>query len=214
MNMLSKFFLILVASGLLVSCKNADTLNPEPSGAVRTVATQTTSSAPSWSHLSSCRPEAIENLVASAKEYIVISNDRFTKKYFYYTDSNCKNESFVFWQHGRIVNRGASPDVENAQLVDFDFRSSFLRPSNDEGSRALGAIYACAKFNWVTGEKFEITAIRGSVNCPNQGAPRITYDLMLIEGNNLYLGANADELNPLNRPKSVDASTALILKSK
>lgn len=202
MNKLFKVFLapVLIAFAITSCGKNADQVVQDA---------KTTSGVDNGDYVAECTTSVIPGLAASVKETINLSSGNFTKKQHFYTDASCATESFVVLQKGEIVNRGSSSTVKNGQLVDFNYQSVLIQPSKDSSIKVLNTLHICSVTNWEMGKEVDISSIRGKIYCPGNGAPRTAYDIMLIDGSNLYLGANAEELEQAKRPVQLDSKKVL-----
>jgi len=204
-----KFSILTLASGVLVSSslilsgcgKSADQIAQD----ARNVVQNESNRASSTSWISDCQVQGLPGIAMTEKEIFDISPQHATKKVIYFSDTKCNDVSFVVQYKGTAQIHDGDPQNKNAKTIDFSFQQVTLTPVTDVTKGLLNTGSICGISNYQTNTETDITSGSGKATCPSKGA-RSTYNVILINGNHMYLGGDGDQTDANERPSQVDTN--------
>ncbi len=141
-----------------------------------------------------------------------ITNPTFTKKRFYYADTDCKTPAVSVLETGHLDVTGKSTKVNGALDVNFNFDKTIVIVQSEAAVSVLNLANSCGINDWALNTERDVSAQAASIKCPGRIAPRSTQEIAQIINNTLFLGANADMDVSKGRPEQLDAKNGFIKK--
>lgn len=137
--------------------------------------------------------------------FFELSDYQFTKHVVYFSDADCKIAAFDVRETGNVHVVGKSAAVAGALGEDFNYTNTNITIQNDLVLAAFNAASACGINDWAKATARDTSAQSGSGLCPGKASPRKAADVVLVQnGNQLFLGAGADQDAATPRPTAVD----------
>ncbi len=142
----------------------------------------------------------------ASQTYVEMGSLNFNKRQVYFTDADCKTMAFQIQERGRIHVAGKSAVVANALDEDFNYESITLMVHDELVMNAFNQVSLCGINNWTKGTERDL-GVQASVGiCPGQVSHRKTIEIVLVENNQLYFGADDNPDNAHKRPTQVNRS--------
>ena len=170
-------------------------INAKNSPVVQTASYGTTCSSAGFSFLTLKFP--------GVKTQYDMSDLDFTKKQLYYTD-DCKNQAMVVQEKGKVNVVGPSGLVPGAFEEDFNFEHTTVTLTSDVLVKLFNASHVCGLGDWALNGERDVSVQADKILCPGKVSPRKALELVLIEGSNMFLGANSNKDVSEGRPLKLD----------
>ncbi len=138
-----------------------------------------------------------------------LSSLDFTKKRVYYTDSECTKAGFTVEEKGKVSITGKSTIVADAVDEDFNFEHTTVTIQSETLVAVFNLAGICGITDWALDNQRDVSVQSALISCPGKPSPRVAPEVVLIEGNVLYLGQETDSAV---RPTKVDRGVMYIKK--
>jgi hypothetical protein len=123
-----------------------------------------------------------------------------TEQYFSSADCNELAGTVVY---SGLYERKPGATKELAQL-DSHFTTVSITPLNEAGKNLLNSTSFCGDGTWELNQAKDMTACTTRALSPLTKLPQSSYDIVTIEGVNLYMGEGAKKEDPAKRPSKLD----------
>lgn len=129
----------------------------------------------------------------------------FTKHIVYYSDAACKTPILDIRETGDIHVVGTAV-VAGALDEDFNYSNTILMVQDDTVLAAFNVATVCGINDWAKNLARDVSPKASVGTCPGKPTPRKTADIVLVQNNQLTLGADADQVANQARPAQIDNS--------
>jgi hypothetical protein len=143
-----------------------------------------------------------------------LEKDRWAIDFSTYGDAACKEKMVTVDIDGPLKLEKPSAKVKGATEAQFLFAHRKATPRSEGAAKWLSSVKACGKADWKAGESVDIDAS----GCPQLGAyPKAQcageFDLVKVEGDQLYFGARPADGNLCSKEKRPQALGNPVKKS-
>lgn len=132
-----------------------------------------------------------------------LSDLNFVKRQIYYTD-DCHTTAITVQEKGKLNVVARSGSLPGALEEDFNFEHTTVTLSNDKIVAAFNAIKACGAGDWAVNVEKDVSAQASQVLCPGKAAPRTAPEVVLVENNQMFMGANTNQEAAQGRPQALN----------
>ena len=165
------------------------------------------------SYATACSSSTIPNIDVIKFPGVITQYDlsslEFTRKQFYFTDGNCQNMAFTVQEKGKVNILGKSNAVANAVDEDFSFEHTTVTVNSDTLLKGFNFFNICGKNDWALSVEKDVSQQAAGLKCPGKASPRASQEVVLVEGNNMFMGADSAQAV---RPATVDRKTVYLKK--
>ncbi len=120
--------------------------------------------------------------------------DAFVKRYNYYTDSNCSEQTARITYKGNTTIVEGNDDALGSRHLDLLFTSVSVSAVTDAGRAFLETLNFCGQTKFPTGTEVDITATSSDADCILQSAnSKTTYDRFVVSDGILRVGTGYSE---------------------
>lgn len=128
-----------------------------------------------------------------------------TRKVFYYSDGDCKDEAMIVQEKGKIEVHGDSAGEPGALDEDFNLDETTVTLRSDTLISVFNTFNICGINDWGLNAERKVTEQAAQVTCPGQ-PKRKALEVVKVEGDDLSLGNNAQNGPAEGRPSKVDTT--------
>jgi len=149
----------------------------------------------------------IPNFKSQSERYHFGDDGTFQKKFYFYSDENCQNPSFVRQEDGTLTLHGSATPKEGI-VTDFSFTKVSIIPDNKGAVTILNSLDYCGVNSYAIGVATDVTAQSSNTLCKGvKHTPRTTYDIIkLTDDSHLVMGEDGSQEDAKARPQNVDTT--------
>jgi len=165
----------------------------------------TTAAEGSWAN--DCESDFTDG--TSERNTFTIAGLKFDRINSIYVDTSCETLATERIQRGTFTQGEAIevPGRPNAYPIDLSWNESLIINYIDEVAENLNAQALCGITNWEANVSFDISDCAQIVG--SDPYPRLSYDLYLVDGDEMFLGIGGSSDTPEDRPSAPSSVTAL-----
>ncbi len=141
---------------------------------------------------------------ASVRTFYEFNAQNVNKTNVYYSDAECRDKSISATFSG--TTHIGNEIYENTKEIDVTLNSAVVTPHTETARDHLNSISACSISNWVINHPQDVTAHSGGLSCLHKQLPDTTYDIYVIENDNLLFGTGSNKGTPDRRPQELNRS--------
>lgn len=120
--------------------------------------------------------------------------DAFIKRYNYYADSDCKEQTARITYRGNTTIAEGNDDALGSRHIDLLFTSVSVASVTESGRAFLETLDFCGQTKFPTGTEVDVTETSSNVDCILQSADnKTTYDRFVVSDSILRVGTGYSE---------------------
>ena len=150
--------------------------------------------------------------IKSVQTKYKFSGAAVTREEDFFSSSTCTDPAGVITYTGTF--KVEKKLAEKSYQINMNFNKVMVNPKNETGRGVLNTLALCGEKNWAIEQSRNLTEASSKPLCPLIDLPVTLFDMYLVEGNTLYLGAgdNRQKVDEKDRPQQVDKQTRFLKK--